>query len=171
MEIEFGAPGKQHLSAIAIVSAVLLLVALAFLGRAVTPLVDGAPVLLSPVRWQAYGLAREAHAEMLLLQRDIMDLKELLGAPHADPVATLLLAQRIKATHHEARGTAVTRPARQALILAAQAAAMSASGSEPRANAVEAYNAAFAQVQRLAAPRGNEGQSLPAVTATPAVQP
>jgi hypothetical protein len=171
MEIEVGVLSKQRLAAVAGVGVALLLVALAFLGRAVTPTTGGVPMMLSPARWQAYGLAREAHGEILRLQNDVADLKGLLEAAHPDPVAALLFAQRVKATHSETRGTAVTLPARRALLLAAETAALSASGAEPRAKAIETYNAALEQVQRLAAIPGTGSDSRPVLAATPAARP
>jgi hypothetical protein len=177
MEIEISDLSKQKLTALVVTGGILLIVALALLGRAVTPVIGGAPALLSPARWQAYGLASQARDEIRRLRNDMTELHELLQASYPDPVAALLFAQRIKADHNEVRGTGVTLPARRALILAAEVAALSASGAEPRTKAVEAYNAALQHMQRLEAMPVAGSLSDPGSTphlplvATPAAQP
>jgi len=131
--------------------AVLVLVGLAFLGRGVTPVEGDSPVILTPARWAAASLSRQAHVETVRLQRDAGELRAFLAGPASpDPVQAMLLAQRLYAGHRQ--GTSATAGARQALIDAAATTARYASGAVPREQAVAALNDALARIQVLAAP-------------------
>lgn len=130
MEIELGTwPAKRMLFGCL---AVLLLVGLALLGRGVTPVEADSPVVLTPARWAAANLSRQAHAETVRLQRDAGELRALLAGPAGpDPVQALLLAQRLYAGHRQ--GTSATAGARQALTLApAQTAGAVQVSTRPR---------------------------------------
>ncbi len=148
MEIEISPPTRYRLAMLVGGTLLVLIVALAFFGRTITPTLAGTPVLLTSARWQSFNLARETKAEVALLVRDAKDLEGLLSAPHLEPVAAQLLAQRIYADH-QATGTAVTLPARKALILAAQEVALAAAGSETKEQALAAYDAARERIELL----------------------
>jgi hypothetical protein len=149
MEIEINALTRQNIIVAATAALLALVTVMALLGRAVTPVDAGMAALLTPARWQEYRLARQARGEATLLQQDAMALQALLAARHLEPVAAQLLAQRIYA-NHQGQGTAVTLPARKALIAAAQDAALAAAGSEPVAQAIDAYNTAKQRIELLA---------------------
>ena len=120
---------RTQLIVTSLLASVLLLAALGMIGSRVTPLVAGEPVLLTPARWTAAGLARAARAETERIYTDASALAALLDGPRADPVAAMLLAQGIYARQRS--GTSATAPARQALIAAAEAAAGYAAGTVP----------------------------------------
>ena len=132
---------------LAILLLVLLALGLGALGRVVTPMEGGEPQLLSPERWQAQKLARQARAESEALYRDGEQLVELLDQERPDPVRAMLLAQAITARHRQ--GTPATAPARQALVVAAQVTAHYASGGAERAEAVAALEQALTRLARL----------------------
>lgn len=156
MEIELGTwPAKRMLFGCL---AVLVLVGLAFLGRGVTPVEGDRPVILTPARWAAAHLSRQAHAETVRLQRDAGELRAFLAGPASpDPVQAMLLAQRLYAGHRQ--GTSATAGARQALIDAAATAARYASGAASRDQAVAALNEALARIQVLAGPASPESRA------------
>ncbi len=149
MEIELGAwPAKRLLFGCL---AALVLVGLALLGRGVTPVEADRPAVLTPARWAAASLARQARGEAARLARDAGELRALLAGPASpDPVQAMLLAQRLYAGHRQ--GVSATAGARQALIDAAAAAAQYASGAVTRERAVAALNEALARIQVLAGP-------------------
>ena len=132
-----------------LMAALLLPMLLCFgvLGWQATPVVHGRTVLLSPVRWQAVKMAREASREKRQLTEDAHALRSYLSAGRPDPVATMLLAQRIYA--HQRNGVSATGPARAALIDAAKVAAAYASGAATRRQALAAANYAFGLIDRL----------------------
>jgi hypothetical protein len=146
-----------------VVLGVLLVVALGFglLGAAVTP-VDGndQPVLLTAGRWTAARLARQANAETEALVADASGLRTLLKHEHPDPIAAMLLAQRIYAAHRT--GSTATVAARQRLIAAAEVAARYAVGAASRGDAIAAYQDAMASIEALS--------PAPIVTPTPSTQ-
>jgi hypothetical protein len=129
-------------------SIVGLLFALAFLGRFVTPVADGRPEVLTPVSWQAAGLARQANAEIARLATDAKTLHAVAVKEPADAIHAMTLAEHIYAAHH--RGTAATAPARQALIAASEAVARYAAGGLERQTAVNAVNTALERIKALA---------------------
>jgi len=149
MEIELGTwPAKRMLFSCL---AVLVLVGLALLGRGVTPVEADSPVVLTPARWAATSLSRQAHAETERLQRDAGELRAFLAGPASpDPVRAMLLAQRLYAGHRQ--GTSATAGARQALIDAAATAARYASGAASRDQAVATLNEALTRIKVLAGP-------------------
>jgi hypothetical protein len=146
MEIELGTwPAKRMLFGCL---AVLALVGLALLGRGVTPVEADGPAVLTPARWAAANLSRQARAETERLERDAGDLRTFLAGPASpDPVQAMLLAQRLHAGHRQ--GTSATAGARQALIDAAATIARYASGAVPREQAVTALNDALARIKVL----------------------
>lgn len=165
MEIELGAwPARR---AVLGWLAALALVGLACLGRGVTPVEAGRPAALTPARWAAAGLVRQVHAETERLQRDAGALRASLAAPgNPDPVAAMLLAQRLYAGHRQ--GAPATAGARQALIDAAATAARYASGGAARDQAVAALNEALARIQALAPAGADDRRDVrPDVGATP----
>lgn len=149
MEIELGTgPARRMLFG---GLAALFLLGLALLGRGVTPVAAASPAVLTPARWVAANLARQARAETVRLQRDGGELAAFLAAPASpDPVQALLLAQRLYAGHRQ--GVSATAGARQALIAAAATTAQYASGAVSRGEAVAALNDALARIQVLAGP-------------------
>ncbi len=149
MEIELGTGPARRMVFRCLVA--LLLLGLALLGRGVTPVEADTPTVLTPARWAAANLARQARAETVRLQRDAGELAAFLAAPASpDPVQALLLAQRLYAGHRQ--GVSATAGARQALIDAAATAARYASGAVPREQAVAALNDALGRIQVLAGP-------------------
>ncbi len=149
MEIELGEwPAKRLLFGCL---AALLLLGLALLGRGVTPVEADSPAVLTPARWAAASLARQARSEAERLARDAGELVAFLARPASpDPVQAMLLAQRLYAGHRQ--GVSATAGARQALIDAAATAAQYASGAAAREQAVAALNEALARIQVLAGP-------------------
>ncbi len=51
-------------------AAIGLIVLLAVVGHAVTPVAEGSPLVLTPERWEAAALARRAGAEIVRLEAD-----------------------------------------------------------------------------------------------------
>ena len=51
-------------------AAIGLIVLLAVVGHAVTPVAEGSPLVLTPERWEAAALARKAGAEIVRLEAD-----------------------------------------------------------------------------------------------------
>lgn len=133
------------------VLAVLLavLIGLGVLGTAVTPITAGEPILLTPQRWTAARLARQARRETEVLLHDAQDLRRLLESEHPDPVAAMLLAQRLYAEHRA--GSSATVSARQSLIAAAEITARYAVGAVTRQEAIATYAAALTSIQALTA--------------------
>ena len=147
MEIEIGWSSRQ--SMIIIVLGIVLggLVGFGVLGRFVTPIEIGNSVLLTPERWQATALARQAAAETRQLQIDATALYELLDDPSSEPVTAMLLAQRIYARHRQ--GTSATATARNALIDAAAIVAQHIAGSATYDETISAVNKAFVRIEAL----------------------
>ena len=132
------------------VAAILLviLIGLGLLGAAVTPVdAQGQPMLLTAQRWTAARLARQANAETESLVKDAAELRRLLEREHPDPIAAMLLAQRLYAEHRT--GSTATVAARQRLIAAAEATARYAVGAATRQEALDAYQAAMASIEAL----------------------
>ena len=131
-----------------IIAALLaILIALAVFGAVVTSAQAGDPELISPDRWTAARLARQAQAEAQALMHDASQLRNLLEANQPEPVAAMLLAQRIYAVHR--KGTSATGGARQALIYAAEISARYAVGELPRQAAVTALNDALNRIEPI----------------------
>jgi hypothetical protein len=128
-------------------AAVCLVVLLAVVGHAVTPVAEGSPLVLTPERWEAAALARRAGAEIVRLEVDGRALATLAAAEPPDAVQAMLLAQRIYAGQRS--GTAATATARAALVDAAAAVARYAGGGLARQAAIEAVNAALARIRAL----------------------
>jgi len=137
-------------------AAVCLVVLLAVVGRAVTPVAEGSPVVLTPERWEAAALARKAGAEIVRLEADGGALHAMVAADPPDAVQAMLLAQRIYAGQRT--GTAATATARAALVDAAAAVARYAGGGLTRQAAIEAVNAALERIQAL---RGQAMNRIP----------
>ena len=94
----------------------VLLVGLALLGHGVSPVEAGRPQLLTPERWLAAALTRQAAGEIAHLVNDVRSVREVLAKEPPDAIHAMTLAQRVYAAHRT--GTAATAPARQALIAA-----------------------------------------------------
>lgn len=153
---------------LAIGGIVALLLLFGVLGRLVTPVEAGEARVLTPARWHAIRLARQAARETEALYQDARDLRGMLARGRPSPVDAMLLAERIYARHRE--GTSATGPAREALIAAAEAAARFATGAASREEAVAAANRAFALLEGLRAQerraRARERHSLPYIAVT-----
>ena len=133
-----------------VVVALLLAVLIGFglLGAAVTPVdAQGEPMLLTAQRWTAARLARQANAETEALVKDAEELRRLLERGHPDPIAAMLLAQRLYAEHRT--GSTATVTARQALIAAAEVIARYAVGAATRQDAIDAHHAAMTSIEAL----------------------
>jgi len=124
-----------------------ILIALAVFGAVVTSAQAGEPTLISPDRWTAARLARQAQAEAQALMHDASQLRNILEADKPEPVAAMLLAQRLYAAHRQ--GTSATGGARQALIYAAETSARAAVGELSRQNAITALNDALDRIEPL----------------------
>lgn len=155
MEIEIGFNNRQ--SRMVVIASVLLAIGigLALLGRVVTPVEAEHLVLLTPERWQAAALARQAAAETVRLQTDATALYDLLNKANSDPVTAMLLTQRIYAQHKT--GTSATATARNALIDAAAMVARYTAGSATDEEAISALNGAFARIDALLPGQGEDG--------------
>ena len=125
---------------------VVCLFAFAILGAAVTPAGAQAQVM-TPDRWTAFALARQARTETEALLTDAGALRAMLEQDRPDPVAAMLLAERLYARHNQ--GTSATGGARQALITAAEATARFAVGELPRQAAAEDFNVASSLIETL----------------------
>lgn len=157
MEIEIGFNQRQA-SLVLVIGVLLLLgIGLGFLGRAVTPIEADTLVLLTPERWQAAALTRQAAAETLRLQADATLLYELLTDANHDPVTAMLLTQRIYARHK--MGTSATATARNALIAAAAVVARYTAGSATYDEAILALNGALARIDALLPEQGGDDES------------
>ena len=139
----------------------VLLVGLALLGHGVSPVEAGRPQLLTPERWLAAALTRQAAVEITRLVDDVQSVREVLAKEPPDAIHAMTLAQRVYAAHRT--GTAATAPARQALIAAAEAVARYAAGGLARNDAITALNAALERIQALAPVADNPAEDgLPA---------
>jgi hypothetical protein len=127
---------------------VALLVGLALLGHGVSPIAAGRPQVLTPERWLAAALTRQANTEIARLASDAQTLRDTLAKDPPDAIRAMTLAQRIYAAHRT--GTAATAPARQTLIAAAEAVARCAAGGLERNAAITALNAALERIKALA---------------------
>lgn len=153
-------------SAVAFLIVILLIGLLLFglVGRFVTP-VDalGEPQWLTPARWTAYKLQKEAHKETKSLVEDAQRLQAILESETPDPVQAMLVAQEIYANYQS--GSSATAAARTALIVAAEAAVKATVGEISRDEAIAANQMAMDRIHALsmvAAP-----QSTPTPTPLP----
>jgi hypothetical protein len=137
--------------------AVALLIGLALLGHGVSPVEAGRPQVLTPERWLAAALTRQANAEIVRLAEDAQSVREALAKEPPDAIRAMTLAQRVYAAHRT--GTAATAPARQALIAAAEAVARYAAGGLERNAAITALNAALERLKAIAPTSDDARQS------------
>jgi hypothetical protein len=140
-----------------------LLIGLALLGHGVSPVEAGRPQLLTPERWLAAALTRQANAEIVRLAEDAQSVREALAKEPPDAIRAMTLAQRVYAAHRT--GTAATAPARQALIAAAEAVAHYAAGGLTRNAAITALNTALARLKAITPAPDDERQGLRAAPA------
>lgn len=126
---------------------VALLVGLALLGHGVSPIEAGRPQVLTPERWLAAALTRQANTEIARLASDAQTLRDTLAKDPPDAIRAMTLAQRIYAAHRT--GTAATAPARQTLIAAAEAVARYAAGGLERNVAITALNTALERLKAI----------------------
>lgn len=155
-------------NAVAASLVILLLILLAFglMGKRVTPVMGNEPQWLTPARWRAYQLQKTAYRETKKLIRDARRLQGLLEADAPDPVAAMLLAQAIYATHQS--GSSATAAARGALIAAAEAAVRAATGESARDEAAASFREALARIEALGVAVGPRRASAP--TPAPVLQ-
>jgi len=156
MEMEISLPASPSVS----IALLLLLFCLGLsgLGYAVTPWETGEAVLLTPERWAAMQLARQARRETIALQRDVVQLSRLLAEDAPDPVTAMLLAQGIYA--RQRTGTSATAPARQAAVEAASLAARYAAGTVSYEQTLAAHTVALARLRTLES-RGDDLEPQP----------
>lgn len=147
MQIEFTLPKKIPWKMVVVITTLFLLCGIGLLGRVISPVEAGSPVLLRPEIWQAAALARKAAAETTLIQRDLVQLHALLEAESMQPISAMLLAQRIYA--NQKNGTSATATARNALIDAAETNARYASGAAKRNDAIQLLTIAQRQADVL----------------------
>ncbi len=143
MDIEVEIPVRYLITA----GVATLLVFFGVLGYLVTPVEAGEAQVLTPARWHAMRLARQAAKEAEALTRDARDLRTMLERGRPSPVDAMLLAERIYAHHRQ--GTVATAAAREALITAAEVTARYAAGTASRAEAELAARRAFALIEGL----------------------
>ena len=137
-------------SAIAVIIAILLILLLTFglVGRFVTPVdATGLPEYLTPARWTAYKLQKEARKETEMMVRDARRIQAILEKDTPDPVEAMLVAQDVYATYQT--GSSATAAARNALIAAAEATVRATVGEIPRDDAVAAYEQAVERINAL----------------------
>lgn len=145
--------------AFVIIIAVIALLLFGLLGKFVTPVdAAGEPMLLSPARWTAYKLQKEARQETKKLVRDARRIQAILESDVPDPVEAMLAAQDIYADYQE--GSSATAAARNALIIAAEATVKATIGEIPRDQAVAAYHAALERIDALSVVSHPEGNPI-----------
>lgn len=147
MQIELDISRDIPLRTLIVAGVILFIVGLGGLGYVVTPVEADELVILTPERWQAAALARQAMAEVELVQQDLASLHRLMSAENPDPVTAMLLAQRIYA--NQKNGTSATAAARTALIDASELAARYATGSAERNDVVGIVDKAGRHLERL----------------------
>ena len=122
--------------------------------------------LLTPDRWTAYKLQRQARKETEHIVKDARELRKILAADEPDPVNAMLLAQRIYADHQD--GSSATAAARGALIAAAEATVRATVGEIPHNEAVTTFNGALQRIDAL----GTTAEAVaPIGKPTPAIIP
>ena len=149
------------------VLAALLLIALILFGAVgafVTPKDGSDPQWLTPARWTSFKLQKTVRKETEKLVRDAERLQQLLENEQPDPIAAMLLAQEVYATHRD--GSPTTAAARSALMQATEAAVRASVGEIPRDEAVAAYHQAAARIKALTPTTGPPSSPTP----TPSLQ-
>ena len=146
MELELDFKGERSLwQGLAIVAVILALVGLAAIGARITPLnTDGSPKLMSWQDWRLLQAERAYHAELEVLQEDVLQLATLLEA-HPSPVAAQILAERI--ARHTKSGDAALVTARERLLIAALNVRDWATGTLDRDVAVQSVEDVFRFLQ------------------------
>lgn len=158
MEIEVRGTWGRTFGAVLLVLA--MLIGFAVVGRLVTPVQAARLRVLTPDRWLAWKLEREARREMRALLEDAGRLRALVENGRPPAVDAMLLARRVYARHRT--GTSATGPAREALIAAAEAVAHYATGTVTREEALDAVNRALELIQELNAQQaGKKRQNIP----------
>jgi hypothetical protein len=141
-------------------------------GKYVTPISGDDAQWLTPGRWTAYKLQKQARSETEALVRDTARLQAMLENAHPDPVEAMLLAQDIYATHQS--GSSATAAARGALMAAAEATVRAAVGETPRDEAIASFSAVIAHIAPLSATvalkNAPDPPSTPSVQYLPAIQ-
>jgi 1,2-phenylacetyl-CoA epoxidase PaaB subunit len=163
MELELEG-GNAVAAGLIVLLAALLLLGLA--GRLVTPASGGEAHLLTPGRWTAYKLQKQARSETKALVRDAARLQAMLENPHPDPVEAMLLAQDIYARRQS--GSSATAAARGALVAAAEATVRAAIGEISRDEAIASFSVLIAHIAPLSATVALK--NAPSPTSTPFVQ-
>ena len=155
MELELDFNSERTLwQGIAIVAVILALIGMAAIGARVTPLnMDGSPKFLSWQDWRLLQAERAYHAELEVLQADVLQLATLLEA-RPSPVAAQILAERI--ARHTKSGDAALVTARETLLSAALHVRDWAAGTLDRDVAVRSVEYAF----RLLQPAGSSGEAV-----------
>ena len=145
MELEL--EGGNAIAFIVIITLIILLF-FGMVGKFVTPIdATGEPTWLSPSRWTAYKLQKEASKEAKRLVKDAQRIQRILESSAPDPVEAMLTAQDIYANYQ--KGSSATAAARNALIAAAQATVRTTIGEIPRDQAIAAYQAALERIDAL----------------------
>ncbi len=129
VEIEFDPRLQRLLVPGTAAAGILVLLVLALAGRAVTPVEEGRPRLLSYADWQAMKAERAFRAERDRLRRDVEVLAAMLEA-RPDPVRAMLLRDRIR--RETAGGHPALEGARSKVRAAAEAVADWAAGGADR---------------------------------------
>jgi len=147
MELEFDFNGKQSLWQGLIVAAVILtLIGFAAIGARVTPLAaDGSPKLMSWQDWRLLQAERSYHAELEVLQDDVLQLSAMLEE-RTNPVAAQILVERI--IQHTKSGDAALAKAREMLLSAALNVRDWATGTLDRDTAVKSVEDTLGLLQQ-----------------------
>ncbi len=152
-------------SAVAAIIIMLFLALLFFglVGKSVTPVdAAGDPVTLSPSRWSAYRLQKQARKETQRLVSDAQRIQAILESDTPDPVQAMLVAQDIYADYQT--GSSATAAARNALIIAAEATVKATIGEIDRDQAIAAYHAAMERIKALSTVTDPEPSRIPTQT-------
>jgi len=146
MELELDFNSERSLwQGIVIVAVILALIGLAAIGARVTPLnSDGSPKFISWQDWRLLQAERAYHAELGVLQEDVLQLATMLEA-RPSPVAAQILAERI--ARHTKSGDAALVTARETLLSAALNVRDWAAGTLDRSVAVQSVEDVFGLLQ------------------------
>ena len=165
MELEL--EGGNAIAALITIIVIILLV-LGLVGKFVTPVdTTGEPAILSPARWTAYRLQKEARRETERMIRDARRIQRILESDTPDPVEAMLVAQDIYADYQT--GSSATAAARGALIAAAEATVRATIGEIPRDQAIAAYHTALERIDALGVVTHPQKQPTPSPTPSPQV--
>lgn len=163
MDIELEGSSVTVIIIIVLLTALLLF---GLVGKFVSPVYADQTLTLTPARWTAYKLQKQARKETEKLIRNAQRVQHILESDNPDPVEAMLVAQDIYADHQN--GSSATAAARGALIAAAEATVRATIGEIPRNEAIAAFSVAIDRIDALSTTA--KPQKTPPKTSTPFVQ-